>query len=139
MTAFLSTISEEQSVSRYAAGKWSLRELLNHINDTERVFVFRALWFARGFTEPLPSFDQEIGVKGAGANEVPWATHVEEFRSVRKATLDLFRTLPEAAWKRSGVASGNRVSVNALAYITAGHASHHANVVRQRYLAAAAT
>ena len=138
MSAFLSTISEEQSLSRYAAGKWSLRELLNHINDTERVFVFRALWFARGFTEPLPSFDQEIGVRGAGANEVPWSAHVEEFRSVRKATLDLFRSLPDEAWKRSGIASDNLVTVNALAYITAGHAAHHAEVIRLRYLAAAA-
>lgn len=137
-TTFLSSISEAQSLFRYAPDKWSLRELLNHINDTERVFVFRALWFARGFTEPLPSFDQEIGVKGAGANEVPWNSHVEEFRSVRKATLDLFRTLPEEAWKRSGVASDNLVTVNALAYITAGHAAHHANVIRLRYLAAAA-
>lgn len=137
MSAFLSTISEEQSVSRYAAGKWSLRELLNHINDTERVFVFRALWFARGFTEPLPSFDQEIGVRGAGANEVPWSAHVEEFRNVRKATLDLFRSLPDEAWRRSGVASDNLVTVNALAYITAGHAAHHADVIRLRYLAAA--
>lgn len=138
MSAFLSTISEEQSVSRYAPGKWSLRELLNHINDTERVFVFRALWFARGFTEPLPSFDQEIGVRGAGANEMPWSALVEEFRSVRKATLDLFRYLPDEAWNRSGVASDNLVTVNALAYITAGHAAHHANVIRLRYLPVAA-
>jgi hypothetical protein len=131
---FLSTISEEQSLFRYAPNKWSLRELLNHMNDTERVFVFRALWFARGFTEPLPSFDQEIGVKGSGADEVPWASHVEEFQSVRKATLNLFRTMPAEGWKRSGVASDNLVTVNALAYITAGHAAHHANVIRQRYL-----
>jgi hypothetical protein len=78
-------------------------------------------------------------VKGAGANEVPWSAHVDEFRSVRKATLDLFRSLPEEAWKRSGVASDNLVTVNALAYITAGHAAHHANVIRHRYLSATAT
>ena len=133
---FLSTISEEQSLMRYAPDKWSLRELLNHINDTERVFVFRALWFARGFTEPLPGFDQEIAVKGAGADAVSWAAHVDDFRRVRTATISLFRSLPDEAWKRSGIASDNPVTVNALAYITAGHAAHHANVVRQRYLSA---
>jgi len=135
---FLSTISEEQSLMRYAPDKWSLRELLNHINDTERVFVFRALWFARGLTEPLPAFDQEIAVKGAGADAVSWAAHVDDFRRVRTATISLFRGLPDEAWKRSGIASDNRVTVNALAYITAGHAAHHANVVRQRYLSAEA-
>src|SRR5688572_25082752 len=106
---FLSTVSEEQSLMRYAPDKWSLRELLNHINDTERVFVFRALWFARGFTEPLPSFDQEIAVQGAGANAVSWAAHVDDFRRVRTATISLFRSLPDEAWKRSGIASDNRV------------------------------
>jgi len=132
--AFFSQVSEEQSVSRYAADKWSLRELLNHVNDTERVFVFRALWFARGFTAPMPSFDQEIGVKGAGADHVTWVTQVEEFRDVRRATLALFRSLPEEAWQRSGIASDNAVTVRALAYMTAGHAAHHTNVIRERYL-----
>lgn len=136
--AFLADVSEEQSLLRYAPGKWSLRELLNHVNDTERVFVFRALWFARGFSDPLPSFDQEIGVGGAGADEVSWASHVEEFRSVRIATLALFRSLPEEAWQRSGIASDNSVTVRALAYITAGHVTHHMNVIRDRYLSAAA-
>lgn len=137
-TAFLAGVSEEQSLLRYGPGKWSVRELLNHVNDTERVFVFRALWFARGFSDPLPSFDQEIGVNGAGADAVSWASHVEEFRSVRNATLALFRTLPEEAWQRSGIASDNSVTVRALAYITAGHVTHHLNVIRDRYLSAAA-
>ncbi|HKO98980.1 MAG TPA: DinB family protein [Pyrinomonadaceae bacterium] len=137
-TAFLAEISEATSLVRYAPDKWTLRELLNHVNDTERVFVFRAMWFARGFNEPLPSFDQEIGVNGAGANEVSWATQVEEFRHIRKATIALFRSLPEQAWQRSGIASDNSVTVRALAYITAGHVSHHANVIRDRYLSAVA-
>ncbi len=71
-----------------------MRELLNHVNDTERVFLFRALWFARGFSEPLPSYDQEVGVAGARADEFDWANHVEEFRAVRLATLAFFRNLP---------------------------------------------
>jgi hypothetical protein len=136
-SAFLSEISEERSLERYAPGKWSLRELLNHVNDTERVFLFRALWFARGFKEPLPSFDQEIAVKGAGADQVSWASQVEEFRSIRLATLAFFRGLAEEAWQRSGIASDNPFTVRALAYITAGHVSHHANVIRDRYLSTA--
>ena len=137
-SSFLSGISEERSLERYAPDKWSLREMLNHINDTERLFVFRALWFARGFTSPLPSFDQEIGVKGAGADRLSWASQVEEFRSIRLATLAFFRGLPKEAWERSGIASDNPFTVRALAYIAAGHVQHHADVIRNRYLATAA-
>ena len=137
-SSFLSEISEEKSLERYAPDKWSLRELLNHVNDTERLFVFRALWFARGFTSPLPSFDQEIGVKGASADRLSWASQVEEFRSIRSSTLAFFRGLPKEAWDRSGIASDNPFTVRALAYIAAGHVQHHADVIRNRYLATAA-
>ena len=132
--AFLSAISEEQSLHRYAPDKWSMRQLLGHVNDTERVFMFRALWFARGFEDPLPSFDQEIGFKAAESDQVSWASHIEEFRAIRLSTLAFFRNLPGEAWLRSGVASGNSVTVRALAYIVAGHVSHHVNVLRERYL-----
>ncbi len=131
---FWSEISEEQSLHRYAPDKWSIRELLGHINDTERVFLFRALWFARGFQDPLPSFDQEIGFKAAESDKVSWANHVNEFRAIRSATLAFFRNLPEDAWLRSGIASDNSVSVRALAYIVAGHLTHHLAIVRERYL-----
>jgi uncharacterized damage-inducible protein DinB len=132
--AFLSGISEEQSLSRYAADKWSMRELLGHVNDTERVFMFRALWFARGFQDPLPSFDQEIGFKAAESDQVSWANHVDEFRAIRSATLAFFRNLPAEAWSRSGIASDSSVTVRALAYIVAGHVSHHLAILRERYL-----
>jgi len=132
--SFLAGISEEQSLHRYAPDKWSIRDLLSHVNDTERVFLFRALWFARGFKDPLPSFDQNIGVEGARADEVSWARHLEEFRSIRLATLAFFRNLPPDAWKRSGTASGNSVTVRALAYIIAGHVAHHTAIIRERYL-----
>jgi hypothetical protein len=138
-SSFLSEISEEKSLARYAPDKWSLRELLNHVNDTERLFVFRALWFARGFTSPLPSFDQEIAVKGGGADQLTWASQVEEFRSIRSATLAFFRGLPKEAWDRSGIASDNPFTVRALAYIAAGHVKHHADVIRNRYLATVAS
>jgi hypothetical protein len=131
---FLSTISEEKSLHRYAPEKWTLRELLNHVNDTERLFVFRALWFARGFEEPLPSFDQDIAVNNSGANSVAWKDMVDEFKSLRQTTLSFFRTLPEEAWDRAGVASGNPFSVRALAFIVAGHVSHHIDVMKRLYL-----
>ena len=131
---FLEGISEDRSTHRYAADKWSIRELLNHVSDGERIFCGRALWFARGFTDPLPSFEQEVAVAGANANDTSWADLVEEFRTVRFATLSFLRNLPEEAWSRTGVASDSVVSVNALAYIIAGHLAHHVNVLKERYL-----
>ena len=132
--AFLSDISEEQSLHRYAPDKWSMRELLGHVNDGERVFMYRAMWFARGFQDPLPSFDQEIGFKAADSDNVSWASHIDEFRAIRLSTLAFCRNLPEDAWLRSGIASDNPVSVRAIAYIVAGHVSHHVDVLRERYL-----
>jgi hypothetical protein len=131
---FLSEISEPQSLHRYAPDKWSMRELVGHVNDTERVFMFRALWFARGFQDPLPSFDQEIAFKAAESDHVSWASHIEEFRAIRTATLAFLRNLPDEAWLRSGIASDNPVTVRALAYIVAGHVSHHLAILRERYL-----
>jgi hypothetical protein len=129
----LSAISEEKSLYRYAPGKWSIREVLNHVTDTERAFAFRALWFARGFDTPLPSYDQNVSAAGARADQVSWAAHVEEFRRVRLATISLFGNLPAEAWTRSGIASDNRFSVRALAYLIPGHFAHHVGVVRERY------
>jgi hypothetical protein len=132
--AFLSEITEEQSLQRYAPDKWSIRQLLNHVNDAERVFLFRALWFARGFQDPLPSYDQNVCVEAAEADNVSWASHVQEFQRVRLATLSFFRNLPADGWSRSGIASDNPFTVRALAYILAGHVAHHLAIVRERYL-----
>src|SRR6476660_9528771 len=118
-------ISEEASLGRYAPEKWSLREVVSHLNDTERLFVFRALWFARGFDSPLPSFDQDVAIGSAAADARAWNSHVEEFRSVRASTLTFFRDLPAGAWTRRDTASGNPFTVRALAYIVAGHTIHH--------------
>jgi uncharacterized damage-inducible protein DinB len=131
---FLSGISEEQSLHSYAPGKWTIREVLNHVNDGERLFSGRAFWFARGFTDPLPSFDQDVAVQMAHANNTSWAELVEEFKNLRLGTISFFRNLPEEAWSRSGVASDNPVTVRALAYIIAGHVAHHANVLKEKYL-----
>ena len=132
--SFLRGISEDKSLYRYAPGKWSIREAWSHVNDAERLFVFRALWFARGHDSPLPSFEQEIAAKGAKADAFSWTSHVEEFRQIRLATMHFFRHLPEEAWMRSGIASDNPFSVRACAYIVAGHVVHHAAIVRERYL-----
>jgi hypothetical protein len=132
--AFFEAISEEKSLYRYAPDKWSIRQVLNHITDTERVTAFRALWFARGFESPLPSYDQHIAVSGAEADRVSWATHLEEFRRVRLSTISFFRNLPTDAWMRTGIASDNRFTVRALAYLIAGHLAHHVTGLRERYL-----
>jgi uncharacterized damage-inducible protein DinB len=135
---FFSAISGEKSLDRYAEGKWSIRQLLNHVNDSERAFAFRALWFGRGFETPLPSFDQNIAASGALADAVPWAAHIDEFRRVRLSTLSLFSNLPPEAWMRSGIASDNRFTVRALAFIIAGHVNHHMRILRERYLSSTA-
>lgn len=133
-TAFLRGVSEPQSRHRYAPEKWSIRQVLNHVNDAERVFVFRALWFARGFDSPLASFDEGPSSQAARADEFAWASHVDEFQAVRAASLAFFRNLPAEAWMRRGTASGNPFTVRALAYTVAGHVAHHAAVLRERYL-----
>ena len=127
-------IPDERSLSQYAPGKWSIRQLVSHMNDAERVFVSRALWFARGFDTPLPSFDQDIAISSASADERSWNSHVAEFGVVRAATVAFFQNLPAFAWARGGIASGNRFTVRALAYIVAGHTTHHTNMLRTRYL-----
>jgi hypothetical protein len=132
--ALLSGIPEERSRHRYAPDKWSIRQVAGHVNDTERLFVFRALWFARGFDTPLPSFDQSIAAGTAGSDDRSWKSHVEEFGAIRSATLAFFRNLPAEAWARSGVASGNPFTVRALAFIAAGHVTHHVGILRARYL-----
>jgi hypothetical protein len=134
ITALCSTISEEKSLHRYAAGKWSVRQVLNHVTDTERALAFRALWFARGFDAPLPSYDQDVAASGAQADRLSWAVHVQEFRCVRFSTISLFQNMPPEGWMRGGIASDNFVTVRAQAWIVAGHLAHHAALLRERYL-----
>ena len=131
---FLKGISEEQSLHAYEPGKWTVREVLNHVNDGERLFLSRAFWFARGFQDPMPSFDQDIAVQMAHANDLSWAQLVDEFQTVRAATISFFDGMPAEAWSRSGIASDNPVSVRAIAYIITGHVTHHVNVLREKYL-----
>jgi uncharacterized damage-inducible protein DinB len=131
---FLHGISEEKSLHRYAPDKWSIRQVLNHINDAERLFASRAMWFARNLEDPLPSFDQNIAVNAAKADDYSWASHVEDFRAVRLATLSFFRNMPAEAWPRKGTASGNPFTVRAIAFVIAGHVVHHRSILESRYL-----
>lgn len=130
----LAGVSEERSLHRYGPDKWSIRQVLNHVSDTERVFLFRAFWFGRGFDTPLPSFEEKISAETARADDLPWDRHLEEFRGVRLSTLAFFRNLPAEAWTRSGIASGNPFTVRALAYLAAGHLAHHVAILQERYL-----
>lgn len=130
----LESISERKSLDRYQADKWSIREVLGHINDCERLFTLRAFWFARGFDTPLPSFDQDVGVRAAKSDEIAWVQHVNEFRVTRAATIAFFANLPDDAWMRGGIASDSRFTVRALAYVAAGHVAHHRRILEERYL-----
>jgi hypothetical protein len=132
--AFLGRITDEKSLHRYAPDKWSIRQVLGHVNDAERVFLFRAFWFARGFETPLPSYDEKVGAGTAQADRFPWSAHVEDFRAARLSTLAFFRNLPAEAWMAQGVASDNPFTVRALAYILAGHVAHHTKVLQEKYL-----
>ncbi|SRR5581483_1230502 len=132
--ALLQSVSESRAGYRYEPEKWSIKELVGHINDSERLFASRALWFARSLPGALPSFDQEIAVKAAGSDELTLAALTHEFDAVRGATLDLFRNLGSEAWSRDGIASDYRFTVRALAWIIAGHVIHHSRVLRERYL-----
>jgi hypothetical protein len=132
--AFLRGIPDERSLHRYAPDKWSIRHVVGHLNDAERVFAFRAFWFARGFDSSLPSFEQDIAVTSAGSDARSWPSLIDEFQTVRAASLSLFNNLPADAWMRRGTASGNPFTVRALAYIVAGHVAHHVGIVRERYL-----
>lgn len=126
-------VSEEKSRFRYAAGKWSIREVVGHINDAERVFTYRALRFARGDTTPLPPFDEVAWGAATNADQRPLADHVAEFAMIRAASVALFRGFTPEMFARSGTASGHNVSVGALLYITIGHERHHMRILRERY------
>lgn len=129
----LAALSEERALHRYAPAKWSVKEVLGHVADNERVFAYRALRFARGDETPLANFDENLYARTGRFDARPLEDLLEEFRTVRAATLSLVRTFDEEALGRIGVARGVRVSVRAIVWITAGHARHHLDVLRDRY------
>ena len=131
---FLGTLTDEQWAHRYAADKWSLKESIIHVIDTERVMAYRALRIARGDQTPLVGFSQDAYVPNSYAALRTPTSIITEYRAVREATLELFRHFDRRAWEQLGYASGSPVSTLALAYIIAGHELHHLALTRTQYL-----
>ena len=131
----LGRIPETRGGYRYAPDKWSIKEMVGHLCDTERVFAYRALRIGRGDSTPLPSFDDQAYVAESGAGDRTLADLVAEWGDTRRATISLFRNLPAEAWDRRGTASDQPISVRALAYVVAGHLRHHLQTLEERYTA----
>jgi hypothetical protein len=131
----LRDLPEARGEHRYAPGKWSIKEIVGHLTDSERVFGYRALRIGRGDETPLPGFEQDDYVRNGGFGTRTLRSLLDEFETVRRGTVLLLEGLDETAMTRRGTASGFPVSVRALAYIVAGHELHHLNVLRERYLA----
>ena len=127
------TITPAQELYRYAPGKWSIREMVGHMCDTERVFSYRAMCIARGDTTPLPSFDENIYASVARYDDIPLEQILGELMAVHAGTILLFENMSDAAWNRVGTASGMPVGVRSLAYLCAGHELHHMNILKERY------
>jgi len=128
--------SERDGSFRYAPGKWTVKEVLGHITDTERIFTYRALRFARADQTPLPGFEQDDYVRSGAFGERTLAGLAEEFGAVRSASVGLFRSFNEAAWPRRGLANQKEMTVRALAFMTAGHQIHHRIILEERYFPA---
>ena len=126
-------LSDTDARYRYGQGKWSIKEVVGHLADTERIMSYRALRIARGDTTPLPSFDENAYVPVANFDVRSLADLVGELRTVRTATLALLRTFDAEAWSRRGTASGKPVSVRALGFMIPGHERHHVEILRTRY------
>lgn len=131
---FILSLPEEKLSHRYAEGKWTIKEILLHISDDERIYAYRALRFARHDTTELPGFEQDDYAAHSGANERDIEDLLKELGTVRRATISLFEGLDSKALLRRGMANGNVMSVRAAAYHIAGHELHHLNLIRRRYL-----
>jgi uncharacterized damage-inducible protein DinB len=134
MLLLLSGRTEADGDLRYAPGKWTVKEVLGHVCDAERVFAYRALRISRNDPTPMEGFDENDYVRNGPFARRTLADLIEDYIAVRRATISLFRNLDEAAWTRRGVANKNEVTVRALAYIIAGHELHHRRVLEEKYL-----
>ncbi|HKI17068.1 MAG TPA: DinB family protein [Isosphaeraceae bacterium] len=128
----LASVSEREACVHHHPYTWSIKDVVGHLTDSERVFAYRALRFARGDSAPLPGFDENTYVQAAHFDQQPLGDVVAGFEAVRRSSIGLFQTLSDVAWSRRGIANGNEVSVLALAYIIVGHERHHMNIVRRR-------
>jgi hypothetical protein len=134
MTRIFGALDEAKSAFRYAEGKWSLKELLGHMVDTERIMAYRVLCIARGEKQPLPGFDENAYAQHAGYGNRPFADVLEEYRLVRGANLLLFGSFTEPMLREVGNANGYAISARAMLYVLTGHEAHHLSIIRERYL-----
>lgn len=132
--AFLQVLPPEKWEYRYAPEKWTIKEIILHLMDSERVFAYRILRIGRGDQTPLPGFDQDVFVPNSDANNRSAKSLIEEYETVREATLQLIRNFTPEMWRRTGIASGVSFSPLSIAFITAGHEIHHLRVIKERYL-----
>lgn len=130
----MTSLTEEKLQSAYAEGKWTIKEVLQHVMDTERIFCNRALRFARNDKTDLPGFEQDDYVPFSGANERNSMEMLREYNAIRQATIALFQSFSDVMLERLGVANNNNMSVRAIAYVIVGHERHHVNVINERYL-----
>jgi len=128
------SLPPEKLLYRYANNKWTIKEVLVHLIDDERIYAYRALCFARNEKTPLPGFEQDDYISASNANERSVENILQEYEAVRKATIALYEGLDEAALLRSGIANSNKATVRALGYHIAGHEMHHLNIIKQKYL-----
>ena len=133
LARLISTLPDASALHRYDERKWSIKEVLGHLSDAERVFAYRALRIGRGDRTPLPAFDENAYVAAAGFDARPLTLLLGDFVSVRAATLSLLGAFGDEIWPRHGVVNGNAMSVRAVAHIIAGHAEHHFRILRERY------
>jgi len=129
----LSSVDEAKSAYRYAEGKWSIKEVLGHVGDAERILCYRALAVARGDAQPLPGFDEQEYVRNAAFDHWKFGDLLEQYALVRRATIVFLRNLAEEAWHRRGIANGHPISVLGMAYVILGHERHHLQVLAERY------
>jgi hypothetical protein len=135
MQSLLGGLSVEQTNYRYAEGKWSIKETVGHVTDTERFMAYRLLIISRGLDMPLPGFDQDALMAGASFATMQLPAIFDDYLAVRRASLTLIRGISADAWLRLGTVSGGPMSARALAWIIAGHERHHLNLLRDKYLA----
>lgn len=133
LDALVRSLDDSAALARYAEGKWSIKEVVGHLIDAERIFSYRLLRVGRGDATPLPGFDENAYVPAGAFDQRPLAALRAEFRAVRLATQALVEGLPADAWGRRGQASGHSITARALAYIMIGHVAHHLGVLRERY------
>jgi hypothetical protein len=131
--ALFSSLTSQQGDFRYAPDKWSVKQVLGHVVDTERIFSYRALRIARGDQTPIEGFEQDDYARDGFFENRTLSNLLDEYETVRKATLSLFQNLDPAAWGRSGTANNNKITVRAAAYIIAGHELHHMQVLKEKY------